>query len=171
MSILVLDGYNVIHAIPHLDRKLDQSLQAAREALVADCVALRQRRRDLRQIYVVFDGDQRYGEGPDRRREGITVLFTTRSEEADERILNFLRHHAATGTFTIVSNDTELFNNCRAHGARMMSVAQFAAQLNPPKTTHRASVPSQDKEPLSQLTAREITEAYLRALEQRPHPQ
>ena len=40
MKVLILDAYNVIHAIPELERELDRSLEAARNALITRCQAL-----------------------------------------------------------------------------------------------------------------------------------
>ncbi len=45
--VYVLDGYNVIHAVPGLERKLGSSLRAARDALVALCLEIRRSRGDV----------------------------------------------------------------------------------------------------------------------------
>ena len=61
MTTIIVDGYNVIHAVPALARRLDQSLEAAREALLEACRAYRARRGDIARLYVVFDGDEAVG--------------------------------------------------------------------------------------------------------------
>jgi predicted RNA-binding protein with PIN domain len=163
MVTLVVDGYNVIHAVPELARQLDHSLEAAREALVRLCQAYRMRRGDITQLYVVFDGDEAYAQGPQARRGGVTVLFTGRQEEADERILSLIRADRTRSRLLIVSNDTYVFNNARAHGARVMPVAEFSAQLRPARVCRHAELT--DKAALSSHEARQITEAYRQHLE------
>jgi len=166
MVTLVLDGYNVIHAVPELARHLDQSLEDAREALVRFCQAYRSRRGDVAQLVVVFDGDEQYARGPEAERGGVTVLFTRRQEEADERILQLVRADGGRSRFVIVSNDTYVFNNARAHGARVIPVSEFYAQLrraNPLRHPARPEVP--DKPALSPFDARRITDDYRKHLE------
>ena len=46
MVTVILDGYNVIHALPALERQLDRGLEAAREALVSLCRSYQSRRGD-----------------------------------------------------------------------------------------------------------------------------
>ena len=76
MVTLIVDGYNVVHAVPELERQLDRSLEAARDALVSLCRDYRARRGDVARVTVVFDGDQAYARGLHADRGGVTVLFT-----------------------------------------------------------------------------------------------
>jgi len=165
MMTVVLDGYNVIHAVPELERRLDQSLEAAREALVRMCREFRARRGDIGRLVVVFDGDEAYARGPAADRGGVTVLFTRREEEADERILQFIRADGGRSRFVIVSNDTHIFNNARAHGARVMSVNEFYAQLRPARASQAEHSDVEEKPTLSARDARQITEDYRKHLE------
>lgn len=164
MLVVICDGYNVIHAIPELARELDRNLLAARNALLAMCRAWRASRGDVRHLYVVFDGDEDLGFVGRQELPGVTVLFTTRREEADERILSLLRRDQGRDAFVIVSNDTYVFNNARAHGARVMSVSEFYAQTK--RTNRRHPRPdASGKAPLTSGEARRITEEYRRHLE------
>jgi len=70
MTTLILDGYNVIHAVPELARHLDRSLQSAREALVRLCQAYRARRGDIGRLYVVFDGRDAQAFGSPEPQDG-----------------------------------------------------------------------------------------------------
>ena len=165
MVTVVLDGYNVVHAVPELERVLDQSLEAAREALVRMCQELRARRGDIGRLVVVFDGDEAHARGPAADRGGVTVLFTRREEEADERILQFLRADGGRNRFVIVSNDTHIFNNARAHGARAMSVSEFYAQARPKRHPRQGPPELPEKPALPPFEARRITEEYRRHLD------
>ena len=164
---IVLDGYNVIHGVPELERRLGQSLEAAREALIALCRAYKAARGDVGRLVIVFDGDEAYAQGPQADRGGVTVLFTRREEEADERILELIRADEGRSRFVIVSGDTYIFNNARVHGARMMPVSEFYAQARPassPKArTARRDGP--EKTSLSSVEAERITEEYRKRLE------
>jgi len=170
MVTLVLDGYNVIHAVPELARQLDRSLEAAREALVSLCQAYQARRGDIQRVYVVFDGDEAYARGPQRDRGGIAVLFTQRQEEADDRILRLIRADGGHSRFVIVSNDTYVFNNARAHGARVMSVSEFTAQRRPARAPRLEPPDVVEKATLSAREAHQITEEYRRYLQDLGRP-
>lgn len=167
MMTLVLDGYNVIHAVPELARKLDDSLAAAREALIQLCQAYRAGRGDIGRLYVVFDGDETSARGPDAGRGGVTVVFTRRHEEADERILQLVRADSGRNRLIIVSNDIRIVNNVRVHGARVMPVSEFRAQLRPASAFRPKRPDATDKPTLSALEAQRITEEYRKHLEGR----
>jgi len=175
MIVLILDGYNVIHAVPELARHLDRSLQAAREALIRLCQAYRARRGDMARLYVVFDGRDAEAFGSSAQQQGsVTVLFTERPEEADARILRVIE--AERGRCVVVSNDNEVANNARAFGARILSVQAFYRQVHPVKTSHHQSPASAGKAILSTRDAQQITEEYrqhldnkTKATKRRPH--
>ena len=165
MITLVLDGYNVIHAVPELARQLDRSLEAAREALVALCGTYLARRGDVTRLYVVFDGNDVDAPSSRADRGGVTVLFTPRQEEADARILSLIRSDGGRSRFVIVSNDTYIFNNARVHGARVMPVREFYAQVRPARTSQSKGPVGVEKMPLSSRDEQRITEEYRQSLE------
>ena len=169
MMTMILDGYNVIHAVPELSRHADRSLQSAREALVRFCQAYRARHGDIGQLYVVFDGRDRPAPGsPQPPQGGVKVLFARRPQEADERILNVIEAQGR-GRCVVVSNDNEVANNARAFGARVLSVQAFYQQARPSGSASPASaVPG--KIALPARDARRITEDYRKHLEGRVPP-
>jgi len=165
MIVLILDGYNVIHAVPELARHLDRSLQAAREALVRLCQEYRARRGDIERLYVVFDGRDAEAFGSSAQpQSSVTVLFTQRPEEADARILRVVEEHGR-GRCVVVSNDNEVANNARAFGARILSVQTFYRQVHPVKTSHLQSPASPGKTILSTRDAQQITDEYRQHLD------
>ncbi len=168
MKTFILDGYNVIHAVPSLARKLDQSLEAARSALVSECRVYHAQQKHA-AIYIVFDGTRSEAEA-DLRQErvgGIVVIFTRQRETADDRILSLLRTDRGRNEFVIVSNDTYVLNNSRAHGARVMSVDEFYAHTTPSRQPVRRARGGDIKTVPSVRAARTITEEYRRYLEEK----
>ena len=163
--ILILDGYNVIHAAPELARHLDRSLEAARAALIVLCRDYLARRGDLEQVSVVFDGNDACAQWPQTDHGGVRVIFTQHEEEADERILRLIRAKIGRNQFIVVSNDTHIFNNARVHGARAISVQEFLAQAHPTRTTRSKQPTAPEKAPLSTRDAQQITDDYWKYLE------
>lgn len=166
MITLVLDGYNVIHGVKGLERRLDRSLETARAALIELCQVYKARRGDVGRVYVVFDGDEAHAHLPQADQGGVSVLFTHKREEADDRIIALIREDAGKSRFVIVSDDNYIFNNARAQGARVMSVAEFYAQSKPPAGAARSAPrkPGDEKAPLPARDAQRITEEYRRNL-------
>ena len=170
MVTVLVDGYNAIHAIPSLAKQLDRSLDAARHALIARCRAYRARRGDVGRLYVVFDGRDEFGSGPREDLQGITVIFTRKGEEADERILSVIRA-GGRGSYLVVSNDTQICNNARALGARVISAAQFDGQPAGPRARGgpsgggRRHPAGDSKPPLPTRETDRITEDYRKHLE------
>ena len=72
----------------------------------------------------------------------------------------------------VVSNDNEVFNNARAHGARVISAKEFAQQRQPAKPAkasrgRRRSGPDDDKPTLAIPEAQRITDEYRKSLDAR----
>lgn len=165
MVTLILDGYNVAHAVPELARQMDRSLQAAREALVRLCEAYRSRRGDVGKLYLVFEGRDDSDFGPrSQPRGGVTVLFTQQGEEADRRILKLIESERSSRCL-VVSNDNEVANNARAFGARIISAQDFYRQARPSSAPgpHLSAAPG--KAMPSVHDSHQITEAYRKYLE------
>jgi predicted RNA-binding protein with PIN domain len=168
MITVILDGYNVIYAVPELMRQMDRSLEAAREALVRLCQDYRRRRGDVGRMYVVFDGRATDAYGASEQHHGsVTVLFTQPPEEADARILRVIDAQGPRSRCVVVSNDNEVFNNARAFGARVLSVQAFYDHLRPTRARRAESADASEKAPLSARDAQQITDAYRKYLESR----
>ena len=166
MMTMILDGYNVIHAVPELARHLDRSLQSAREALVRLCQDYRRARGDIGRLYVVFDGRAAHASGsPAADVGGVAVLFTQAPEEADERILRVIEDERGRGRCVVVSNDNEVSNNARAFGARIISAQAFYKSIRPSATPGSRAKGGSSKAALSPRDAHQITEGYRTHLE------
>lgn len=117
MKKIILDGYNVIHKLPMLTVKLDQGLEASRLAL-AQLLSTWCRRYSNADICIVFDGRDR--ESPQTSPNtiaGIKCIFTRTGEDADDRIIKLVRNSGTPRDVTVISEDNNVINSCRAHGA------------------------------------------------------
>lgn len=103
MRVLIVDGYNVIHAWPSLKRVImNAGAEEARRRLIselAEHAAVRQVRTT-----VVFDGPRtRTASGPPEIVDGVTVLFSGTSGSADHLIERLAYEAARAGEASDVS--------------------------------------------------------------------
>jgi predicted RNA-binding protein with PIN domain len=88
-EILLVDGYNVIHALPELKRIAEESLEEARHVLI-DMMQDFQGYKGCRLI-VVFDAHMiQRGQGKEETAGGVEVVYTKENETADHYIERFV---------------------------------------------------------------------------------
>lgn len=58
MKQILIDSYNVIHAIPQMQRQIGLSLESARDTLIEYVVTWRRENKFSGNICLVFDGDK-----------------------------------------------------------------------------------------------------------------
>ncbi len=174
MHSVVIDGYNVIYAIPDLRKKiLKNSPAGAREALIDICVRYRNARKDISCIYIVFDGRKQDDPASFHREEipphtkscGIKIIFSRDNKKADDIIIDLIRDNDRPQSFVVVSSDNYVRNNSRAYCARLMSPASFCSELGK-KIINKAGTQkevSQDVKPYKS----EVTRWYKAELEKR----
>jgi len=136
VDTLILDGYNVIYAIPVLRKIiLKHGPAKARESLIDLCVKYRGSRRDISCIYIVFDAPSRSpqqgcGSCPGQLNfKGVKVIFSQGKKEADDVIIEFLKNNDPAESFIVVSSDNYVCNNSRIYSARVMSPTAFRNEL------------------------------------------
>jgi len=127
--ILIIDAYNVIHAVPVFESKLDRSLHASREYLTSVCRTYQAERGDVEKIILVFDGSTEVAWARNQRVAGIEAVYTETGEDADDRIIEILRVRRPNEPVVVVSNDNYVCNNSRALGAKVISSADFYASV------------------------------------------
>ncbi|MCK4463409.1 MAG: NYN domain-containing protein [Candidatus Omnitrophica bacterium] len=121
MKTIILDGYNVIHKIPELSRKLDESLAAARTALAIHMSSWR-RKYLYQRIHIVFDGQDRATWSYSQTAlHGIGCSFTQTKDEADDYIIRIIRKSKNPHDITVISDDNKIRNNCKAYGVKVES--------------------------------------------------
>ncbi len=138
MRTIIVDGYNVMHAIPSLRLRIDrgEADQGRKELIDALAVMAGQRKA---QVILVFDGVVPHGIGTARVR-----LVSSRTRSADAIIRDEARRQGQR--LTVVSADREIVDTARACMAAVWSPDQLATELSlttlPPSSTSRRSPPS-----------------------------
>lgn len=120
---VLVDGYNVLHAIPRFAPR-GAPIEPAREALQS-WLARTARRRGIGEVVVVWDGSG--GARRARAPSPLTVLFTPGGKTADERILELCRGRfadRASGTW-VVSSDREVQGPARQLGFEGIGAMTF----------------------------------------------
>ncbi|MEK6710881.1 MAG: NYN domain-containing protein [Nitrospinota bacterium] len=125
---LLIDGYNLIPAIPGLGRLLRQDLEAGREGLLAMLRAYRRTVRGPLALTVVFDGKGAAGGGGGSAPKGggVQVLFS-RNETADDLILRLLRGEKRGAV--LVTSDRALGAAAQASAGAVLRSGEFADRL------------------------------------------
>lgn len=126
---MIIDGYNVIHFIPEIEKLLDESLEAARIGLINLLSELKASRKDIGHIYVVFDGKSDIFDAGSSVAPGITAVYTRHGKDADRRIIDIVKQAPEPDSISVVSNDNFLYNNVRAHGGRIKTVEELCRML------------------------------------------
>jgi len=116
-KILLIDGYNVINRVPKLKPSLESGLENARSRLALQASTWSHDHPEF-ECVIVFDGDLQYAGGRDSRLAGIRCIFSRTAHGGDDEIIRFVRDFKGrTSDITVVSDDNNIGNNCRAHGA------------------------------------------------------
>ncbi len=132
----LIDGYNVIFAVPALEEALDrEDMEAAREALVA---ALASHKDTSRQEFtVVFDGKTQEGEGVEHEhpqkesRGGVTVIFT-KGTTADDEIVRLISASPSPRNICVVTSDNKILRAAKSSGCRTAKPREFYDRVTRP---------------------------------------
>ncbi len=119
---IVIDGYNLIPAIPELRRVLHQDLEAGREGLLEMLRSYRRNSVVNPRITVVFDGKSHHDHGGGKNAGGIEVLFS-RHEIADALILRLLKDHYKGAV--LVTSDRALGEAAAPFASAIMRTGEF----------------------------------------------
>jgi uncharacterized protein len=125
---IVVDGYNLIHAMPELARLVGSDLERARDALVSKLAVYRSGRGV--RVTVVFDGRDT-GAPQTRPPGGIEVVFSRAPQNADAKIKTMLSLEKSPKSWTVVTSDNSIVRFARDFGAKTIPSAEFAAKLGP----------------------------------------
>ncbi len=119
----ILDGYNVLHAIPEYADIVVRDRETARKQLEQD-VELYCRTGDI-EVTIVYDSKHfpnAFTDYIDTRQP--IIVFTSLVQEADDYIIEAADQIASTGT-TIVSNDGKVLAGASHAGCATMSAQEF----------------------------------------------
>lgn len=122
---LIIDGYNLIHAIPALACYLNSDLQRARDLLLiklANYARLTQTR-----ITVVFDG-QKMGRPFQPAQPGVSVIFT-QGRKADQEIKDRVSRITSKKDWLVITSDFDICFFVEGLMIPTRSSEGFAAEL------------------------------------------
>ncbi|MFP6870135.1 MAG: NYN domain-containing protein [Nitrospinota bacterium] len=123
---LLIDGYNVIPAIPELGRKLRSDLEEGRDAFLSLLGEYKRASSAPLDITVIFDGKRNPGGDTAMRIHGIGVRFS-RNEIADDLILRLLKNEMWGAT--LVTSDRGLRDAAEPMAGALVRSGEFADRL------------------------------------------
>jgi predicted RNA-binding protein with PIN domain len=155
---LLVDGYNVIKTDPHLRRREQVSLKAARLSLEQILRAYTARSRAF--VTLFYDGDEGLESLSDNREQGfLQVVFSHPPEKADDLIKRTIQRQHGSGRVRVITSDREIRRFARRHKLRSTPSSEFVEEVNrlprPPAATC-ASPPPPELDPELRLTPEEI---------------
>ena len=125
---LVLDGYNVIFAMPSLRKLAEADIGDARDALIRTVCNLAGMKKC--RALIVFDAYRRKeGQGSEEEIGPVTVVYTKERQTADAFIEKTTYHMASEYRVRVVSSDKEEQFVILGHGALRVSVKEFEKEL------------------------------------------
>ncbi len=125
MKLLIVDGYNLLRAMPHLAQRERMDPEGAREELLDELDAYKRVKKH--RIVVVFDAaDTHFGE-QSMSHGGVKVVFTRQGQLADQRIEAMARELREKAV--VITSDRSLRRAVERHGAVSFSSHDFQERL------------------------------------------
>lgn len=127
MRELIVDGYNVLHAVPRYRAVLRRDLAAARDRLVDDVASFAEGAWDAS---VVFDGASRADGTPDSDVAGVRVLYSPAGVDADTLVEGLARAvRDSGGEAVVVTSDATTQWTVFGGKVVRMSAREFGVEL------------------------------------------
>ncbi len=115
----LIDGYNLLFRI----LESNESLQTQRNALIE---AMARAAKTLKlHATLVFDSQYQPTEGSRHHLGDLEIIYTDRGETADEFILKTIKDAPKPESFTVVTSDKVLANQCRYKLAKTLAADAF----------------------------------------------
>lgn len=160
-TILIVDGYNAIHAIEPTRKLIEKDMKRAREELLKICRSFRRSSGYIDEVKVVFDGSGRGSDGTELFGSlGKDAIFSS-VDGADGLLIEMVRDLGVDNRILLATRDNFVCNNSRALGAKLLDPAEL-------HTTHRKRSDSFSRQKNTFLTSvqeQAITRAYRKLLE------
>lgn len=148
---LIIDGYNMIRALEHLNRAEQRGLDLGRQALLTSLAGYKKNRPG--PITVVFDAQsQPHLQIQTDQARGIKVLFSPSGQTADQVIVRLVQRQSSQAL--VVTNDRELSAAVTAAGGAVVSCADFDARINLAAVMAGAGTDSDTNEPQPRRSTR-----------------
>lgn len=151
-TVLIVDGYNAINAIPSVKKKLKESLLSARSEIIILAKEYARSSGYITDFHVVFDGQDRY-----RYLERLKVPRDTkhtfsRTGDGDEKIIETVKRYSEKGRVVVASNDNYVRNNARSYGASLINSEDLEGKPSKKKTSQEDKPKRLDKRTRDQIT-------------------
>lgn len=143
MQHFILDGYNLIHAMPALKKTLAHDAQSAREMLIHSVARLTHRKKF--RCTIVFDGSPPSNAVKQSPNAPIHVVYSS-PQNADAKIKQMIEQSKHRSLLVIVSSDREILNFAKVCSCQTHTSKHFANLLS---QTNDVSTEKSDT-PLSQ---------------------
>lgn len=138
----IIDGYNLIHAIPPLKKTLSHNGETARELLIHS-VSQMTHRKNFR-CTIVFDGVALQNTNKQSSHAPVHVLFSS-PLSADAKIKHMIEHSKHRALLVIVSSDRDILTYAKTFSSQTHTSNHFANMLSEVND----SVTEKSDEPLS----------------------
>jgi len=127
MQHFIIDGYNVIHAIPALKKTLLHDAESARELLIHSISQLTHIKKF--RCSIIFDGT-----APDRSPNQSThapvhVIYSF-PVSADVKIKQMIEHSRNCSLLTIITSDREILRFAKTHSCQTHTSTYFQNLLS-----------------------------------------
>lgn len=127
MQHFIIDGYNVIHAIPSLKKTLAHNGESAREMLIHSVSQLTHRKKF--RCTIVFDGTTPNNSVKQSAHAPVHVLFSF-PHSADAKIKQMIEQSKNRSLLVIISSDTEIMNFAKVCSCQTHTSKHFANLLS-----------------------------------------
>jgi len=125
---MVIDGYNLIYAMPELARLVERDLEHARDRLIT-YLASYAATRSVR-VTVVFDGRGGQASAGRPKVGGVEVVYSRSPQDADQRIKAMIAGEKNPKSCTVVTSDRSIITHVRDFKAKTISSSTFARTLS-----------------------------------------
>jgi len=123
----IIDGYNLIHAIPSLKKTLAHNGETARELLIHSISQLTHRKKF--RCTIVFDGVIPSNSPKQSAHAPVHVIFSS-PINADTKIKQMIEHSKNRSLLVIISSDREILNFAKVCSCQTYSSNYFANLLS-----------------------------------------
>jgi predicted RNA-binding protein with PIN domain len=139
--MILVDGYNLLHALGMAPRPGGMSLERARVRF-AEWLAIEMGPR-VSLLKVVFDGRDRGGPNEHQHR-GVRMIFSA-GEKADDLIERMIRDEPNPARLTVVSSDSRIAHAARRRGCAAQTCGEFLDSLSPPPRAPSSAMEKPEK--------------------------
>ena len=132
----LIDGYNLLFALPHTTASLEQQrkniIQLVQEYFLSSSI----------QVFLVFDGQQEDIEFHDI--DNLRLIFSSKNLSADQYILEEIAHYKHPEKIIVITSDKRLSHLAKNLKASVQTVSSFVKKLQKIKTKKTTEKQKQD---------------------------